>query len=158
MLETQSIVPVNEDWLDRARAAVEAKTKPPGSLGRVEWLAERYAGVQQSLTPNADPARLLLFAADHGIVAEGVSAWPSEVTAQMVANFLVGGAAANVFAKIHGVEIDIVDAGVASKLHDHPDLICVAPRPGTRNALHEDALLLPASSACSTSASNNASS
>jgi len=120
--------------------AIDIKTKPPGSLGRIEALALQMALAQKSKSPEADPASLLLFAGDHGLVEAGVSAWPSEVTAQMVLNFLAGGAAANVFARTNGISIRVIDAGVVGDLPDHPDLTRAGIRKGTRNALHEDAL------------------
>ena len=98
------------------------------------------AVAQQTDAPSADPACLLLFAGDHGLVEEGVSAWPSEVTAQMVLNFLSGGAAANVFSRTNGLDIQVVDAGVIGDLPDHPDLLRADIRKGTRNALKEPAL------------------
>lgn len=119
---------------------IDIKTKPPGSLGQIEKIALQMAVAQNTETPSADPACLLLFAGDHGLVEEGVSAWPSEVTAQMVLNFLAGGAAANVFARSNGLDIQVVDAGVVGDLPDHPDLIRANIRKGTRNALKEDAL------------------
>lgn len=128
------------DRRERVLRAIDSKTKPPGSLGRIEELALQMAIAQQTDSPTADPAKLLLFAGDHGLVEEGVSAWPSEVTAQMVVNFLAGGAAANVFARANGVEISVVDAGVIGELPDDPRLVRANIRKGTRNALKEDAL------------------
>ncbi len=130
----------NTNLKSRVQAAIDIKTKPPGSLGEIEALALQMAVAQKSETPQADPACLLLFAGDHGLVEEGVSAWPSEVTAQMVLNFLSGGAAANVFARSNGIDIKVVDAGVSGDLPDHPELIRANIRKGTRNALKEDAL------------------
>lgn len=120
--------------------AIDTKTKPPGSLGCIEDLALQMALAQETPAPLADPACLLLFAGDHGLVEEGVSAWPSEVTAQMVLNFLAGGAAANVFARSNGIDIQVVDGGVIGELPDHPDLMRADIRKGTRNALKKDAL------------------
>ena len=120
--------------------AIDIKTKPPGSLGQIEALALKMALAQETESPQADPAHLLLFAGDHGLVEEGVSAWPSEVTAQMVLNFLAGGAAANVFARTNGVEITVADAGVIGDLPDHPELVRAGVRKGTRNALKEDSM------------------
>ncbi|MCP4072914.1 MAG: nicotinate-nucleotide--dimethylbenzimidazole phosphoribosyltransferase [Hyphomicrobiales bacterium] len=140
MLSDFHINPVSKSALDKAQAAIDIKTKPPGSLGRIEELARQICGVQNTLSPVAGPAKLLLFAADHGLVAEGVSAWPSEVTTQMVANFLGGGAAANVFARSNGVEISIIDAGIIGELGFHPDLIRANIRKGTANSMHEDAM------------------
>ncbi|MEM1343609.1 MAG: nicotinate-nucleotide--dimethylbenzimidazole phosphoribosyltransferase [Pseudomonadota bacterium] len=124
----------------RVQQAIDAKTKPQGALGRLEALALAMALAQGRPVPEADPACLLLFAADHGLVAEGVSAWPQEVTAQMVLNFLGGGAAATVFARHLGAEVRVLDAGVASPLPDAPGLARAGVRAGTRNALTEDAL------------------
>lgn len=131
---------IDQDRQARVQQAIDMKTKPPGSLGRIEELALQMALAQGVDDPKADPARLLLFAGDHGLVEEGVSAWPSEVTTQMVLNFLSGGAAANVFARSNGVNITVVDAGVIGDLPDHPDLVKANIRKGTRNALKEDAL------------------
>ena len=130
------------DFKAQVQQAIDIKTKPPGSLGRIESLALQMAVAQGTLEPKADPACLLLFAGDHGLVEAGVSAWPSEVTAQMVLNFLSGGAAANVFARSNGIDIQVVDAGVVGELPDHPELIRGNIRKGTRNALNEDALTL----------------
>ena len=140
MLSDLSIAPVDPALGDRVQAAVDSKTKPPGSLGRVEALALQMALAQGTDSPSADPAHLLIFAGDHGLVEEGVSAWPQEVTAQMVLNFLSGGAAANVFARTNGCEITVADAGVAGDLPDAPGLVRAGIRKGTRNAAKEDAL------------------
>ncbi|MEM7215303.1 MAG: nicotinate-nucleotide--dimethylbenzimidazole phosphoribosyltransferase [Pseudomonadota bacterium] len=136
------MIDVNQDNDRKARVqqAIDNKTKPPGSLGRIEEIALQMAIAQETDSPTADPVRLLLFAGDHGLVEEGVSAWPSEVTAQMVLNFLSGGAAANVFAKANDCEITVVDAGVSGDLSEHPSLLKAGIRKGTRNALKEDAL------------------
>lgn len=124
----------------RVQRAIDAKTKPPGSLGRIEALALAMALAQATERPAADPARLLLFAGDHGLVEEGVSAWPQDVTASMVANFLAGGAAATVFARTAGSAVTVVDAGVAADMPDAPGLVRFRIRQGTRNAAREDAL------------------
>jgi nicotinate-nucleotide--dimethylbenzimidazole phosphoribosyltransferase len=139
MLSDYRIKPFDPDLVNQAQAMVDSKTKPPGSLGKLETLAVTMAAAQNSLAPSADPAHLLLFAADHGITAEGVSAWPSEVTAQMVTNFLTGGAAANVFARTNGVHITIADAGILGDLPD-TTLRRANIRKGTRNFLREDAM------------------
>ena len=140
MLDNYPIRPVDPGFLTEVRHVIDIKTKPPGSLGRIEHLAATLAGIQNTLEPAADPAELLLFAGDHGMVAEGVSAWPSEVTTQMVLNFLTGGAAANVFASTNAIGITIADAGIAGEVPDHPALVHANIRKGTRNAMHEDAL------------------
>ena len=131
---------VRTDLDDAIRQAIDAKTKPPGSLGRVEALAARIARIQGTLTPRLRRCRLTLFAGDHGVASEGVSAYPQAVTRQMVANFLAGGAAANVFARANGVEIAVVDAGVAGDPLDAPGLVSRRIAPGTRNLAIEPAM------------------
>lgn len=133
------IAPVSEDLRKQVRAMIDAKTKPLGSLGQIEKLALNLALSQNTAEPGARTT-LLLCVGDHGLVAECVSAWPSEVTAQMVMNFLNGGAAANVFARAVGAEIRIIDAGVSSPLPDDAKMLRAGIREGTRNALKEDAL------------------
>ncbi len=96
-------------------AAIDGKTKPPGSLGRIEELAAQIARLQGSLTPRMETCRHIIFAADHGLALEGVSAFPQAVTREMVRNFLAGGAASNVFARVNGVDLTVVDAGVAGE-------------------------------------------
>lgn len=117
------------------RAALDNKTKPIGSLGVIETLATQIAEIQHSLMPSADSCTLIIFAADHGMAEAGVSAFPSEVTRQMVMNFLNGGAAANVFAHSVGADVQVVDAGVSGPPITHPDLIQKRVAPGTRNAI-----------------------
>lgn len=140
MLENLTIPEIDPVLAEAVQGAIDIKTKPPGSLGRIEALARQMAVAQGTPDPRADPAVLLLFAADHGIVAEGVSAWPQDVTAQMVLNFLSGGAAACVFARSSGAEIRVVDAGVVGDLADTPALLRAGLPRGTRNAAVEDAM------------------
>lgn len=96
----------------RAAEALDGKTKPPGSLGRLEELAIRLAGIHGRLDFSTEPRTVVVFAADHGVVRRGVSAYPREVTAQMVANFAAGGAAVNVLAREMRAATRIVDVGV----------------------------------------------
>lgn len=119
---------------------LSAKTKPPGSLGELEVLAARIARVQRRLAPAIEHAQVLVFAGDHGIVAEGVSAYPSAVTAQMVHNFLVGGAAICVLARQFGATLTVVDAGVAATLPAHPHLLDRKLGMGTANFAHAPAM------------------
>jgi nicotinate-nucleotide--dimethylbenzimidazole phosphoribosyltransferase len=102
-----------DDVRAAAQRAFDLKTKPRGSLGRLEELAVRIAVLQGVAIPPRPEAAIVVVAADHGVAAEGVSAYPSEVTAQMVANFVGGGAAINVLAREAGAELIVVDAGVA---------------------------------------------
>lgn len=129
----ERIRPVDPRWIEQARARQLELTKPPGSLGRLEEVANRLAAIQETLTPTVERARIVLFAADHGVCAEGVNPYPQAVTAQMVANFLRGGAAINALARVAGVELEIVDAGVA---HDIPETSGLVRHPigrGTAN-------------------------
>lgn len=97
---------------------LDRMTKPPGSLGRIEELAVTLAGIAGDCPPPPpDPAVVAVFAADHGVHAQGVSPWPQEVTAQMVANLAAGGAAVNAFARAVGAQVQVVDVGVAGPAH-----------------------------------------
>src|SRR5207248_1828824 len=120
-----------------AQRRIDLKTKPPGSLGKLEAMAVRLACIQQSLTPQTRRKRICVFAASHGIAAAGVSAYPSEVTGQMVLNFLRGGAAINVLARHGGIEVHVIDAGVDAdwpeSLLARPDFFIRKARRGTRN-------------------------
>jgi nicotinate-nucleotide--dimethylbenzimidazole phosphoribosyltransferase len=110
--------------LDAAlRARIDGKTKPPGSLGRLEELAIQIGRVQQSLTPRLVKPTIVVCAGDHGAAKAGISAYPQEVTWQMVENFLAGGAAINVFARANGLDLIIVDCGVAHDFGPRAGLI-----------------------------------
>ena len=132
--ECASIVPVNPEQEKRAQAHLDGLTKPPGSLGRLEEIARRLYAVQEQEPLVARPARLFTIAADHGVVAEGVASSPQEVTALMVRNFMGGGAAINSLCASAGVELRIVNAGVAGG-HSfvHEGLINAPIAPGTAN-------------------------
>jgi nicotinate-nucleotide--dimethylbenzimidazole phosphoribosyltransferase len=122
------------------RARIEGKAKPPGSLGRIEDLATQLGMMWHPSEPQAGRAVLLVFAADHGLTAEGVSQYPAEVTAAMVRAFLAGRATANAFSAAAHVDIRVVDAGVAVDLPPHPNLIDAKIARGTRNAAREAAM------------------
>lgn len=128
------------DFEAALRAKIDGKTKPLGALGRIEALAAQIARVQHSLSPRMEAARLILFAGDHGIAAEGVSAYPAKVTRQMVLNFLAGGAAANVFARQAGLPVAVVDCGVAGPPIADARLISRRIAAGTANARHGPAM------------------
>lgn len=124
----------------RLAAAIDAKTKPPGSLGMLEDLALQLGLILRSVQPRIEKPALLVFAADHGIVAENVSPYPQSVTAQMVANFLAGGAAINVFARQNGWALQVIDAGVNHDFGDFAGLTHRKVAPGTRNFAREPAM------------------
>jgi nicotinate-nucleotide--dimethylbenzimidazole phosphoribosyltransferase len=124
---------VDQSWLSAALARQLTLTKPPGSLGRLEELANRLAAIQQTVTPSITRKRIYVVAADHGVTAEGVSAYPREVTAQMVDNFLSGGAAINVLARAGGIDVRIVDAGVDADLSNREGLTHAKTMRGTAN-------------------------
>ena len=116
-LALATIQPVDGEAADQARALQDRLTKPPGSLGRLEDVAVRLSAIARQVPPPVpEPVTIAVFAADHGVVTEGISAWPQEVTAQMVANFAAGGAAINVLARQLGTDIVVVDVGVASQI------------------------------------------
>jgi len=128
------------DFTTALQHAIDTKTKPVGALGRMETLAARIARVQRTLKPSAETCQLTIFAADHGMATAGVSSFPQDVTRQMVANFLSGGAAANVFARSLGADIRIVDSGVAGEPVAHPNLVSRRIAAGTANALEGPAM------------------
>ena len=119
---------------------IDLKTKPLAALGRLELLALQIGLAQNSLTPQLHHPAILTFAADHGIAAIGVSAYPSAVTVQMVLNFLKGGAAINVFCRQHGITLQVIDAGVNFNFGPQDQLIHAKAGMGTRNFLHEEAM------------------
>lgn len=139
----RAVQPLDEGAAAAAAARHAQLTKPPGSLGRVEALGVQLAAIAGTCPPPVPaPAAVAVFAADHGVVARGVTPWPSEVTAQMVANFAAGGAAINVLARQAGASILVVDAGVATPLPDDlPATVLRRPvRPGTGDITVEPAM------------------
>ena len=127
-------------WRQRAQERLDHLTKPLGSLGRLEELAAQMVAIQQTTHPRIEGKGVYVFAADHGIVAEGISAYPKEVTRQMVLNFLQGGAAINVIARKSNAQVIVVDAGVDGDFAEHSGLVQRKVRRGTRNMLHEPAM------------------
>lgn len=119
---------------------IDFKTKPLGALGHLEYLAHKIGMVQKTVSPQLLQPHMVVFAADHGIASAGVSAYPQEVTYQMVMNFLSGGAAINVFCRQQGIEIRIVDAGVNFDFPEGLELIDKKVRKSSRNMLKEPAM------------------
>ena len=134
------IQPPDLSLWDKAQARLDRLTKPPGSLGRLEELAARYVMLTGDVKPDPPRAAVFTFAADHGIAKHGVSAYPQEVTAQMVLNFLRGGAGVNVLARHASAEVRVVDIGVASEVPPLPGLIHRKIAAGTKNFLREPAM------------------
>ncbi len=118
---------------EAARARQASLTKPPGSLGRLEALAVQLAAITGQARPSVARKAVIVMAGDHGVTQAGVSAYPSDVTAQMVLNFLHGGAAINVLARQAGARVVVVDVGVAADLPDHPGLLRRKVARGTAN-------------------------
>ena len=120
--------------------ALDNKTKPVGSLGRLEALAQRIGLIQGTLRPELREPQMLVCAADHGLAARGVSAFPSDVTWQMVENFLAGGAAVSVLARQHGMGLTVVDCGVRHEFSPRAGLLVRKVAPGTADALEGPAM------------------
>jgi nicotinate-nucleotide--dimethylbenzimidazole phosphoribosyltransferase len=129
-----------DDILPYLREKIDNLTKPKGSLGALEDLAFQVGWIQQTLSPCLRKPCHIVFAGDHGIASEGVSLSPQEVTRQMIANFLSGGAGINFLARQHGFDLRIVDAGVNFDFDGKDPVINMKIRKGTRNYLHEAAM------------------
>lgn len=145
MKPSMHIPPFDEALHTRLQAAVDSKTKPLGALGRLESLAVQIGLIQNTDAPQLTRPAMVVFAADHGIAHAGVSAYPQAVTAQMMLNFIAGGAAVNVFCRQHGFALEVVNAGVAAPLwatqsDSTPGLIDAPIGPGTRNFAEQPAM------------------
>ncbi|HTJ93499.1 MAG TPA: nicotinate-nucleotide--dimethylbenzimidazole phosphoribosyltransferase, partial [Pararobbsia sp.] len=156
MLSTPYTVPViqplyrasaveEEDRVDaslaaRLRHAIDTKTKPVGSLGVLESLACQVGMIQRTLRPVIRRPTIIVFAGDHGIAAQGVSPFPQAVTTQMVMNFLAGGAAINAFSRAGRIELEVVDAGIATTIEHPGNLVARAIARGTRDFSVEPAM------------------
>jgi nicotinate-nucleotide--dimethylbenzimidazole phosphoribosyltransferase len=124
------------------QSCLDCKTKPVGSLGKIETLAMQIGLIQQTCTPHFKLPQLLVFAADHGLACEGISAYPSEVTWQMVENFLSGGAAVSVLARQHQLALSVVDAGIDHSFAPRLQLLNHKIAFATVNSLHHPAMTL----------------
>jgi nicotinate-nucleotide--dimethylbenzimidazole phosphoribosyltransferase len=128
----EAIKALDEQAISEASKHLDSLTKPPGSLGKLEVIAQQVAGITGERVPDLGRKAVIVMAGDHGVCEEGVSAFPAEVTAQMVLNFLNGGAAVNVLARQAGAEVVCVDIGVNADLK-HPELVSRKVRRGTAN-------------------------
>jgi nicotinate-nucleotide--dimethylbenzimidazole phosphoribosyltransferase len=138
-----AVGPLDAAAVAAARERQEALTKPSGSLGRLEDVSVQLAGIaSQCPPPLPEPAVVAVFAADHGVHAQGVSPWPQEVTAQMVANFIASGAAVNAIAAQAGAAVCVVDVGVAADLPTAQGLLSRKVRPGTADMTEGPAMTL----------------
>jgi nicotinate-nucleotide--dimethylbenzimidazole phosphoribosyltransferase len=129
----KSILPLKKEFFEKAWSRLDSLTKPPGSLGRLEEIAARLVAITEDISPRIDKKVIFTCAGDHGVAAQGVSAYPKEVTMQMVFNFLRGGAAINVLGRHAGAEVAVVDAGVDWKFDDAEGLINKKIVMGTRD-------------------------
>ena len=129
----KAIRPVNEEWYFHAQKHLDNLTKPPGSLGRLEEFARRLVAITENTRPVLDKKAIFTFAGDHGVVDEGVSAYPKEVTPQMVLNILGGGAAISVLSRHAGADTVVVDIGVDHAFGKVEGLVDMKVMRGTRN-------------------------
>lgn len=127
------IQPLHKEVMEKTQARLDDLTKPPGSLGVLESIAKQIAGITGQVIPGLPKKAAILMAGDHGIVQEGVAPFPQEVTPQMVLNFVNGGAAMSVLTRHEGVELHVVDIGVAVDLPDVPGIIKRKVAYGTKN-------------------------
>ncbi len=135
--------PLDPAAMAEAEALDRRLTKPPGALGRLEVLGRQLCGIAGHCPPPLPaPGAVAVFAGDHGVVAQGVTPWPQEVTAQMVANFCAGGAAINVLARQHGARVLVVDVGVAAPLDEQPGLLLRKVAAGTADLAEGPAMTM----------------
>jgi len=135
-----AIKPIPLLRFETAQAHLDSLTKPPGSLSLLEDLAKKYTAIRDTDHPSVNRKSVVVFAADHGVTEEGISAYPAKVTVQMVQNFLDGGAAVNVLARQQNAEVLVVDIGVNHKFPQHPELLDRKIALGTRNLAKEPAM------------------
>jgi nicotinate-nucleotide--dimethylbenzimidazole phosphoribosyltransferase len=136
----RAIRPVKPLYVAQAQGRLDSLTKPIGSLGRLEMVAAQMHSIFSGKVPSPLRRSVYVFAADHGVTAEGVSTYPAEVTKQMVLNFLSGGAAINVLARTHNVALTVIDVGVNADFDDASGLCRKKVRHGSRNMRREPAM------------------
>src|ERR1700754_1731233 len=134
------VEPLDQTLRDELQHIIETNRKPPGSLGRLETLARQMGLIQRTTRPTVTRPVMVVFAGDHGVAEEGVSPYPQAVTAQMVANFLAGGAAINALSRVSGIELEVVNAGIATPLPSTAGLVDIPVAAGTRNFAREPAM------------------
>ncbi|MDT9000189.1 nicotinate-nucleotide--dimethylbenzimidazole phosphoribosyltransferase [Paucibacter sp. APW11] len=142
MIELIPAIPSLHDAVlaERLQQRIDQKTKPLGALGRLETLMLRLGLILGSETPRLSEPQMMVFAGDHGLTAQGVSAYPSDVTWQMVENFIAGGAAVSVLARQHGMALTVIDAGVNHEFTPRPGLQIAKIAAGTADSLHGPAM------------------
>ncbi len=131
---------MNQNMIEEIKNKIDLKTKPLGSLGQLEDLASQICLVQKTLSPKLTEPTILVFASDHGIAKDGVSAYPAEVTPQMVLNFLGGGTAINVFCRQNNINLKVIDAGVNFDFEENENLIDAKIAKGTKSFFSENAM------------------
>ena len=136
----KQVRPVSNEWLAKARERLDNLTKPRGSLGVLEELAARYVAIREEEKPEITGKEVFIFVGDHDVVTENVSAYPQEVTALMVRNFLAGGAGINVLARCRDARVSIIDIGMKDDLTDAPGLIKRNVRRGAGNIVSGPAM------------------
>ncbi|HID05692.1 MAG TPA: nicotinate-nucleotide--dimethylbenzimidazole phosphoribosyltransferase, partial [Armatimonadetes bacterium] len=137
------IEPLDEEVMQQAQMRMDNLTKPLGSLGRLERIAIHIAGIMRQVKPRVDGKAVVVMAGDHGVVQEGVSLYPQEVTVQMVHNFIRGGAAINVLSRHGDVRLIVVDIGVSADVEPSEGLLIRKVRYGTRNFTQDPAMTRP---------------